>query len=179
MQQYSVFSLLFFLCSIISLNAQTLVNPVIKGFGTIGDAPQATVKPDPSLDYKIVIDIATGGENKSQVFFSLNNVARLINLHVMGGVPKENLYVVVAIHGSAIWSVLNHEMYRKKFGIENPHVALFQELLAHNVKIVVCSQSMMKRQISPSELVPGLEVATSALTVLSTYQLRGYAALKF
>jgi len=31
---------------------QNLINPVIKGFGTIGDAPEATEKPDPNMDYK-------------------------------------------------------------------------------------------------------------------------------
>jgi hypothetical protein len=38
---------------------------------------------------------------------------------------------------------------------------------------------MFKRKIAPSELAPGLEVATSALTVLSTYQLKGYALIRF
>jgi len=51
--------------------------------------------------------------------------------------------------------------------------------LAQGVKIAVCSQSMFKRKIMPEELAPGLEMATSALTVLTTYQLKGYALLKF
>lgn len=160
-------------------NAQELVNPVIKNFGTIGQADLATEKPDPSLSYNIVIDLATGEDNKSSLLFSLNNVARLLNLHVMGGVPKENLHVVVAVHGGAIWSVLNNEMYYKKFKTANPNIALYKELLDSGVKIVVCSQSMFKRNIAPSELVEGLEVATSALTTLTTYQLKGYALLKF
>ena len=161
------------------LQGQTLVNPVIKGFGTIGDAPMAAEKPDPNMVYNIVVDVATGDEDKSQVFFALNNLARLMNLHVMGGVPPEQLNVVVAIHGSAIWSVMNDQAYTKRYGIANPHSPLFEELLAQGVKIAVCSQSMFKRKIMPEELAPGLEMATSALTVLTTYQLKGYALLKF
>ena len=102
-----------------------------------------------------------------------------MNLHVMGGVPPEQLNVVVAIHGSAIWSVINDQAYTKRYGIANPHIPLFEELLAQGVKIVVCSQSVFKRKIMPEELAPGLEMATSALTVLTTYQLKGYALLKF
>jgi intracellular sulfur oxidation DsrE/DsrF family protein len=161
------------------LQGQTLVNPVIKGFGTIGDAPMAAEKPDPNMVYNIVVDVATGDEDKSQVFFALNNLARLMNLHVMGGVPPEQLNVVVAIHGSAIWSVMNDQAYTKRYGIANPHSPLFEELLAQGVKIAVCSQSMFKRKIMPEGLAPGLEMATSALSVLTTYQLKGYALLKF
>lgn len=161
------------------LQGQSLVNPIISDFGTIGDAPMATEKPDPDMVYNIVVDVATGDEDKSQVFFALNNLARLMNLHVMGGVPPEHLNVVVAIHGSAIWSVMNDQAYTKRYGITNPHSPLFKQLLAQGVKIVVCSQSMFKRKIAPEELAPGLEMATSALTVLTTYQLKGYALLRF
>jgi intracellular sulfur oxidation DsrE/DsrF family protein len=161
------------------LQGQSLVNPIISDFGTIGNAPMATEKPDPDMVYNIVVDVATGDEDKSQVFFALNNLARLMNLHVMGGVPPEHLNVVVAIHGSAIWSVMNDQAYNKRYGIANPHSPLFKRLLAQGVKIVVCSQSMFKRKIAPEELAPGLEMATSALTVLTTYQLKGYALLRF
>ena len=161
------------------LYSQELVNPVIKNFGTIGQADLATEKPDPNLTYNIVVDLATGEDNKSNLLFSLNNVARLINLHVMDGVPEENLNIVVAVHGGAIWSVLNNELYYKKFKTANPNIPLYKELLDSGVKIVVCSQSMFKRNIAPSDLVKGLEVATSALTTLTTYQIKGYAVLKF
>ncbi len=161
------------------LYSQELVNPVIKNFGTIGQADLASEKPDPNLTYNIVVDLATGEDNKSNLLFSLNNVARLINLHVMGGVPEENLNIVVAVHGGAIWSVLNNELYYKKFKTANPNIPLYKELLDSGVKIVVCSQSMFKRNIAPSDLVKGLEVATSALTTLTTYQIKGYAVLKF
>ncbi|MEJ6546422.1 MAG: intracellular sulfur oxidation DsrE/DsrF family protein [Arcticibacterium sp.] len=172
----SLFILLFFTNL---LQAQNLINPVIKGFGTIGDAPEATEKPDPNMDYKIIVDLMTGEEEKSELSFSLNNVARLINLHVMGGVPKEKITVVVAIHASAIWSAMNNEAHKKAFSVENPNIPLLKELINNGVKIVVCSQSMFKRKIAPSELAPGLEIATSALTVLSTYQLKGYALIRF
>jgi len=161
------------------LQAQTLINPIIKGFGAIGDAPEATEKPDPNMDYKIIVDLMTGEEDKSELSFSLNNVARLINLHAMGGVPKEKITVVVAIHGSAIWSAMNNETHKKAFGVENPNTPLFKELINSGVKILVCSQSMFKRKIAADELVPDLEVATSALTVISTYQLKGYAIIRF
>lgn len=177
LRSLSPFLLVFVLCS--NAFAQEMVNPVIKNYGGIFDAPHATEKPDPNLEYKIIIDVATGGAERHEPLYSLVNVARLLNLHAMGGVPKENLKVVLAIHGGAVWSVLDNESYQAKYGVDNPHIPLFKELQAAGVKIFVCSQSMMGRRIDHTKMAPGLETATSMLTTMTTYQLKGYAALKF
>lgn len=153
--------------------------PIVQGFGGIFDAPHATEKPDPTLEYKVVIDVATGDENKSEPFMSLINIARLMNLHAMGGVSEQNMQVVAVLHKDALWAVLNQEAYRKKFGVDNPHIPLFQELKRHGVKLFVCSQSLFKREVSYQLVTPEVEVATSMLTTMTTYQLKGYAALKF
>jgi len=153
--------------------------PIVQGFGGIFDAPHATEKPDPTLEYKVVIDVATGDENKSEPFMSLINIARLMNLHSMGGVSEQNMKVVAVLHKDALWAVLNHEAYREKFGVDNPHIPLFQELKRHGVKLFVCSQSLFKREVPYQLVTPEVEVATSMLTTMTTYQLKGYAALKF
>ncbi|MGA0075105.1 MAG: DsrE family protein, partial [Flavobacteriaceae bacterium] len=112
-------------------------------------------------------------------FMSLINLARLINLHAMGGVSEQNIHVVAVLHKDALWAVLNDEAYREKFGVDNPHIPLFQELKRHGVKLFVCSQSLFKREVPYQVVTPEVEVATSMLTTMTTYQLKGYAALKF
>lgn len=159
--------------------AQQRINPVIKGYGGIFDAPHATERPDPTMDYKVVIDVATGDNDKSSPFYSLVNVARLMNLHAMGGLPADKMDIVLAVHGGAIWSMLDNETYKEKFNHDNPHLDLFKELQEAGVKIFVCSQSMMGRNIDHEKLPEGVEVATSMLSTMTTYQLKGYAALKF
>jgi len=161
------------------LVAQERINPTIEGYGGIFDAPHATERPDPNMEYKIVIDVVTGDSDKKQPFYSLINVARLLNLHAMGGVPKENMKVVLAIHGSAIYAAVDNETYQDKFDVDNPHLELFKKLQEAGVKILVCSQSLMGRNLDHEKLAPGVQVATSMLTTLTTYQLKGYAALKF
>ena len=177
------FKSIFFLIGIclccLTMKGQEWINPAIKGYGGIRDAPHATVKPDPSLQYNIVIDVATGDDNPKEAMYSLVNVARLMNLHAMGGVPKENIHVVLAIHSSAVWSVLDNETYKAKYEVDNPHIPLFKELQEAGVKMVACSQSLMGRSIDHTRLAPGIEVATSMLTTLTMYQLKGYATLKF
>jgi intracellular sulfur oxidation DsrE/DsrF family protein len=159
--------------------AQTPQNPVIKSTGTIHDIPYATVKPDPSLDYNLVIDIMTGPDKPGDINPSLDNVARLINLHVVGGVPKEKLHIVLAVHNVSAAALMNNEAYRERFKTDNPNLKLIEELNQAGVKIAVCGQSLIKRDIDPKKLAPGVEVATSMLTTVTTYQLKGYAVLKF
>lgn len=158
---------------------QEKMNPIIKGYGGIFNAPFAVEKPDPNMEYKIIIDIATGDEDPKAVMYSLENVARLLNLHAMGGVPAKNMKVVLAIHGQATWSILDNDRYKAKYGVDNPHIALFKELDAAGVKLFACSQSIMGRSIDHTKLATGIKVATSMLSTLTTYQLKGYAALKF
>ena len=43
----------------VSAFAQSRMHPVVKSYGGIFDIPYAEEKPDPTLDYKIIIEIAT------------------------------------------------------------------------------------------------------------------------
>jgi len=168
------------LCLVSMLSfSQQRVNPVIKSYGGIFEIPYAVEKPDPTLDYKIVIEIERGSEKPDTLNWALNNVARLINLHVVGGVPKEKLQVILAIHGSAAYTVMNNEEYKTKYGVPNPNLKLYQELDQAGVKMFVCGQSLIARKIDRHKMVPEVKVATSMLTILTTYQLKGYAMLKF
>src|SRR6185369_1711084 len=81
----------------------TRVNPIIKGFGGIFEIPYAVEKPDPTLNYNIVIEVERGSEKPDTLNWALNNVARLLNLHAVGGVPREKMNVVLAIHGGATY----------------------------------------------------------------------------
>ena len=170
--------LLLLFCAVTGL-AQTPQNPVIKSTGTIHDIPLATVKPDPALDYNIVIDVATGPDKPDQVNPSLDNVARLINLHVVGGVPLEKLHVVLAVHNVSAFAMMSNEAYQKRFKLDNPNLRLLEELRGAGVRVTVCGQSLIKREIDAAQLAPGFELATSMLTTVTTYQLKGYAVLKF
>jgi intracellular sulfur oxidation DsrE/DsrF family protein len=159
--------------------AQQRINPIVKNFGGIYDIPYAEEKPDPSLEYNIVIEIQSPVDNPDSLNFGLHNVSRLLNLHAMGGVPKEKIHVVLAIHGGAAFTVMDNDNYKKKYGVKNPNLQLYKELEEAGVKIFVCGQSLIARKIDRFKMVPEVKVATSFITTVTTYQLKGYAALKF
>ena len=106
--------------------SQTRIYPVIKSFGGIFDIPYAQEKPDPNIEYKIVIEVERAIDNADSVNWALNNVARLLNVHVMGGVKPEKLHVVLAIHGGAAYSIMNNDAYRAKYKVDNPNAALLE-----------------------------------------------------
>ncbi len=162
-----------------SLSAQTRVFPVIKNYGGIFDVPDAVEKPDPNLDYKIVIELTSGSKKPGELNSSLNNIARLINLHAIGGVAKEKLTIVVAIHGEASYSIMNNEAFQEKYKTTNPNLELYKELQEAGVKMFICGQSLIGRSIDPTKITPQVKIATSMLTTLTTHQLNGYAVLKF
>ena len=178
-QKYMKALIVLLLALPFGLLAQERKNPVIPSYGSIFDIPYATVKPDPSLDYNIVIELLTPEESPSVVNTALDNVARLMNLHVVGGVRFEKLHVVVALHKEAIFTLMDNDAYKNKFKTDNPNLGLLKELQDAGVKIVACGQSLLKRNVDYKKLAPGVEVATSMLTTVTMYQLKGYAMLKF
>jgi len=167
------------LCISIAGFSQKRVNPIIKNYGGIFEIPYAEEKPDPEMEYNIIIEVERESEKPDSINWALYNVSRLLNLHAMGGVPKEKLHVVLAIHGGAAFTVMNNEAYKSKYGVINPNLKLYQELQEAGVKMVVCGQSMIARKIDRFKMVPEVKIATSMLTTMTTFQLKGYAMLKF
>jgi intracellular sulfur oxidation DsrE/DsrF family protein len=177
-------TLIFIICVLsFSTKAQTptltRIYPGVKTFGGIFDIPYAAEKPDPSMDYNIIVEVEKESEKPDTISWALHNVARLVNLHLMGGVPVSKINVVIAIHGGATYTAMNNESYKAKYKVDNPNLKLYEELQKAGVKMVICGQSLITRKVDRTKLVPQVKIATSMLTTLTTYQLKGYAYLKF
>lgn len=176
----ALFSLLFLVFfGLSSLQAQTAHFPIVKGFGGIYEVPDATERPDPSLEYKILVDLISGAEDPKAINRYVDNVARLMNLHGLAGVPKDRIHVKVVVHGGAIFSLLNDKKYQERFEVDNPNLKVFDALKEAGADILVCGQSMVVRKLSKEDLWPGVEIAHSMLTTATTYVPQGYVMLRF
>lgn len=162
-----------------SVRAQTKVYPAIHGYGSVYEVPDALEKPDPAIHYKILVDITDAADKPDSINAYLEAVATLYNLHVVGGVPEKNIDMVVVIHKMATYSILGNEKYRQKFGTDNPNLPLLKTLYDGGVRFFVCGQTMKRAKYSIDQIAPEVKPATSALTTLTTYQLRGYAFINF
>lgn len=172
-------ALFLFSAPYIMAQGKPWVNPVIKNYGRILDLKEVEVKPDPDLEYKILIELVHDMDKPNRLNFSANNIARLINLHAVGGVKPENFKLAVVVHGKATNSTIGADAYEKKYKVESPYIDFYKELSDAGVELVVCGQSLNLFGHKFGAVMEPFKVATSALTALSTYQLQGYAYFKW
>jgi intracellular sulfur oxidation DsrE/DsrF family protein len=153
--------------------------PIVEGFGGIYPIENAVDLPNPKQKYKILVELVTTSEDPAVAGRMLINVARMMNLHGIAGVPRKHLEVILVVHGPATHSLLQTDAYQLRYGVENPNLAVYAALREAGVRVQVCGQSLYAREVSREELWPDTEVALSALTTLTTYVPKGYVFLKF
>lgn len=156
-----------------------MIYPFIKGSYLTGVLPvtNPTEKIDPSMNYNLLFDLTLASTDTAK---GLNNegieeIIRLLNLHVAAGVPLNKLHAVIVVHSGAVMSFLKADVFEKKFNRPNPNADLIQQLMDKGVRIAVCGQTMQYRNLETSDLMTGINKAYSARTALSTYMLKGYA----
>lgn len=172
----------FFILSLFIIffaSAQDKSNPLIKGFGAVYNVPFAIEKPDPSLHYKILVDVNTASEKPEIVNEGLETAAKILNLHILGGVPQKNMQVVLVVHGPAAFNLMNNDAYKQKYNVDNPNLPLIAALGTAGVKVFVCGQTILKRNINHEQLAPEVIVALSAITTITNYSIKGYTVLKY
>ncbi len=122
------------LCGILVISMQTLSaqesgsGPILEEFGSVFSIPEPDLILDSEKNYKILFDIYTDQGGDSKINPLLNTVARFLNMHGQTGLSKEQMDVVVILHGAGAKNALNEEAYRKKFGRSNPNADLLQAL---------------------------------------------------
>ena len=114
--------LLLLILTLCFLNAQTKVNPVIKSYGTVFQLPDSDHKPDPSIKYKIIVELTENGSKPDSLNEYIEALATLVNLHAAEGVPKENIQMVVILRKMATYAVFDNELYKEKFKCDNPNL---------------------------------------------------------
>ena len=170
--------LIFLITSFTETSAQEAQYPIVSDFGGIYEIT-GSVQPDSELEYKIVIDLKTLQEDKNQINPGMNNVARMMNLHGLGGVSNNNLKVVAVVHGGATETILTNEGYRRKNGISNPNLELITALEDAGAEIYVCGQSLLARGYDQAEVNPDITIGLSMLTVVTEHMHKGYRLLVF
>jgi intracellular sulfur oxidation DsrE/DsrF family protein len=159
--------------------AKTLwVYPVIKGFGKVHPRPEAAVQPDPALDYKVIVDVVSGDTDHTRVLGSLQRLARTVNLLGYAKVPPAHVHIVAVLEGPAMFAAAGNALYRKRFKVDNPNLAILHALKRSGVKLLVCSQAMAGLGIRPQDLGPDITMSLSALTDFVVYGQRGYSFMQ-
>lgn len=172
----SIISLILISILSFQMQAQEWQTSAIEGYGKIKYYEDAAELPDTSLTYKIVFDIKNGKE-KDGVNASLLKIARALNMLETGKISSEKIDFVAVVHGEATDLVLSNEKYQAKYKRPNPNIELLKLLKENGVKIFVCGQATAAKNIEQEDMNEYIQLALSAFTVLSNYQLKGYALM--
>ncbi len=154
------------------------VYPLLKGSKNSGVIPvkNPTEIPDSNIDYKILFELAGSYPDSTakDINAGLDEIARVINLHIASGIPLKRIKPVIVMHGSVLNAIKNNEAYRKKYKMDNPNIKLINDLEKIGAKFIACGQAMAFFDVTADELLPEIKVSLTAQTVLSSYQLKGY-----
>jgi intracellular sulfur oxidation DsrE/DsrF family protein len=161
-----------------SLPGTVWINPVIKDYGRVHPRPDAAVQPDPTADYKVVVDVVHGSKDHTEVYGSLQRLARIVNLLGFAKVPKEHVHIVAVIEGEASLAAASNAVYRKMYKVENPNIAIIHALKQAGVTLLVCGQALAENGFQDSDVNPDVTVSLSALTDFVVYGQRGYSYMQ-
>ena len=143
--------------------------PLIEAYGQIASVDYDMAIPE-GASLAVAFDTATRSEAEN-LNPTLTSTARFLNMHVANGIAPESLRVAVVVHGGAV-----HDMASATAGA---NADLIATLLEHNVRVIVCGQSATYQDVGRDDLLPGVEMALSAMTAHALLQQDGYTLNPF
>ncbi len=153
--------------------------PAIKGYGPVEPLPNAAFQPDKLIKYRVLFDITKATESMDKVNPGLDRVARFLNVMAASGIMPKDMELAAVIHGQSVSSILKNEVFKDKFKTDNPNERIIKDLKEAGVKLYVCGQTLADDGFKEKWVNEQIAIAVSALVVVSTYQLKGYAYQPF
>ena len=162
-----------------SQQAKKIQGQVIKDFGVTYEVPNPDLATEIDSEFKVIFDVDKSSDDKSEVNRYIEVAARFLNMHVNAGMKPEQLKAAMTIHAGAAQDVLNNDVYKAKYGVDNPNFKLINALSEAGVDIIICGQSAAKNNMSREDINPNVKIALSATTALIQYQNKGYQFVKY
>lgn len=159
--------------------AKPLKGNIITEFGPTYKIDNPDFSTSISENYKVVFDISKAPEDPSEVNKYVEGVARFLNMHSEAGKPAATMDVAVVLHGEAAQGLLKNQYYQEKYKVDNPNQALFEALSKNGVRLILCGQTAMHRNITEERRIPEAKLALSAMTALIQLQNDEYRLISF
>ena len=160
-----------------SVAADFADGPVIFAYGKHVPVQQ-DMKLEKTAVLKVVFDVSAAGKDGA-LNRGFDSVARFLNMHAANGIPTNDIYLAIVIHGAASNEMLSNKAYQTKYGKDNPNSELLLALMKNKVKVVLCGQSAAYHQIANKDLIEGVDMALSAMTAHTIFAAKGYSQNPF
>ncbi|WP_160152450.1 DsrE family protein [Microbulbifer sp. ALW1] len=172
------FALSFFiLVAPFSSAADFSKGPVIENYGAVAEVKQSSPLTGKE-HFKVVFDVADQGD-KEKANRRFESLARFLNMQARAGVPPEQIELALVVHGKAGLDLLANKQFEEKFGGKNPNAPLLAALQEQGVQVYLCGQSAAYYEIDNAHLLPGINMALSAMTANALLQQQGYTLNPF
>lgn len=151
---------------------------VITEFGKIASI-NADMQIPKRTKFKVILDTSKGAA-AGEVNRTLNSAARFLNMHAEAGVTEKNMKVAVVFHGKGSFDLTQPAYYGQKFeNAANANASIIKALTDKGVRVILCGQTAAYYDISKEDLLPGVEIALSAMTAHALLQQDGYTLNPF
>ena len=149
----------------------------LPGFNAAKDIPGAKELPDPNVEYKVVFSVAANAK-PDEIHPTLKTIALYLNTLAHNGVPANHRHIAAVFHQGGGDAVLANEVYKTRHdGMDNPNIAILQQLKQTGVELRVCGQGLLGKKLEPSQVLPGVQVDLWAMTTMVNLQLRAYVRI--
>jgi intracellular sulfur oxidation DsrE/DsrF family protein len=162
----------------VSTDSTEWVYPVISGYGGVHPGPNLPIRPEPGTEYKTIVDVVHPNSDPAKLSDSLDRLARLVNLMSYTGVPPEHVHIAAVLNEGAGLLALTNDVYRSRFKVDNPNLALLHQLKLHGVELMICSQAMASNKLVERDFTSDATVTLSALSDFVVFGQRGYSYMQ-
>lgn len=142
--------------------------PAIEDYGPVADIDVTWPTPKDAV-FRHSFDVAKRAGD-GELNRTLASAARFINMHARAGVDADRIKVAVIVHGEALRDVTKGT---------TSSGGLVAALLENGARIIVCGQSAAYYGVTTDDLLPGVEMALSAMTAHALLQQQGYTLNPF
>lgn len=169
MRSLPLLTILLFLAGVSHADFSSFTTgPAIEGYGPVADVDVTLAIPEDAT-FRHSFDVSERADD-GELNRSLVSAARLINMLARADVDDERIEIAVVVHGGAIFDVSGHGP---------PSADLVATLIDRGVSIIVCGQSAAYYEVEADDLLPGVEMAISAMTTHALLQQQGYTINPF
>jgi intracellular sulfur oxidation DsrE/DsrF family protein len=159
--------------------AQQQSGPIVMRGGKHYPVPNPTVVTPTDQTYKIAWDMKVASAKPDSMNAALDVPARFLNQSAALGIPRANVQAAIVVHGTAGEELLSNAEYRARKGVDNPNIALLEELSKAGVQIILCGQTMGSRKIARDQLLPFVKISPSAVWAHAVLQRQGFTINPF
>lgn len=170
----AVMAILFAFLSPVQAEATDFkTGPLINEYGPVAIVEGADPLPA-DAGFSVAFDVTARGI-EGAINRKFESAARFLNMHAAVGVNPENMRLAVVVHGPAVLDLTGPDRY----GAANPNAEMIEILQGHGVRFIVCGQSAAFQNVGKDELLPGVEMAVSAMTAHALLQQGDYTLNPF